>query len=657
MKSLRVKLTVIMVLLFVLSLSALAGLNYRQAHQAIQQNIETQLVETAKAQAEKISSTLATSQTELTTLARSPLFTNGDHNAIHNYLYSEVQNKKDLYEAIVWSDTNGNFVDAFGGTGSMANAPFFQTALEGRTFIFGPTKAQESGNQVVVIATPIKKANQITGILFGIVNVTAIDKIIDSIQVCETGYAYVLQNNGNTVFSKNKDILNKNVLTDPTTPPALKAITETTVNGETGVSRYEFNGVNKYIAHAPIQGTSWSINVNVPINEATSQLSAFAWGALITIVVVLLIVNTVIYLIASKITKPLVTLETAANKIASGNLSLTSLNITSKDELGRVALAFETMLSNLRSLVQQIGTSSGQVAAASEELSANSEQSAQAAISVAASITDTAQGADKQATSVADALALVKNITSSAQSEAEKTQSAVTILTQAVTAANAGNAAVSTAINQMTSIRQTVDNSAQVVTELGESSKEIGQIVETISGIASQTNLLALNAAIEAARAGEQGKGFAVVAEEVRKLAEQSQDAAKQITTLISDIQNKTGEAVLSMTEGTKEVRRGTEVVDQAGTAFRDISQNLKAAADISQEAAEAMSSQAQLSAKLLSAIEEINSISYAISSQAQTVSAATEEQSASMEEITASSQHLATLAEELKFAVQKFKM
>ncbi|MBP2651020.1 MAG: mcpA 6 [Firmicutes bacterium] len=657
MKSLRLKLTVIMVLLFILALGALGGLNYWQARQVILKNIETQLTDSAQAGATTISSTLATSKTELLAMARSPIIASGDPKAIQAYLYSENQNNKDLYQALAWSDSSGNFIDAYGETGKTTDAPFFTEAMTGKIFISDPFVDKKNGNSVIFVSVPIKNGDRITGIVYGLINVSSLGKAIDGIKVCETGYAYVTQKDGITIFHPNKEKLNNNMLTDATTLPALKTLVEHAINGETGVGSYELNGVKKYVAYTPIQGTNWSISVNAPANEAAAELNTFAWSALITIIIVLILVNIIIYFIAITITKPLTKLEAAANNIASGNLSITSLNITTKDELGRVATAFETMVGNLRSLVQHISNSSDQVAASSEELSASSEQSAQASLHITESITDTAQGADKQASSVADALTLVKNISSSAQSEAEKTNGAVTILNQAVAAANNGNKAVTTAINQMTSIRQTVDSSAQVVTELGESSKEIGQIVETISGIASQTNLLALNAAIEAARAGEQGKGFAVVAEEVRKLAEQSQDAAKQITTLISDIQGKTDEAVISMTNGTQEVRRGTEVVDHAGTSFRDIDHHLKEAAKITQEAANTMSNQAQLSIKLLEAIEAVNSISHSISSQAQTVSAATEEQSASMEEITASSQHLASLAEELKVAVQKFNL
>jgi len=237
------------------------------------------------------------------------------------------------------------------------------------------------------------------------------------------------------------------------------------------------------------------------------------------------------------------------------------------------------------------------------------------------------------------------------------TDSAAGKSVQAVETAKEGSQSIAKAITQMTKIEQTVNNSARVVTKLGERSKEIGQIVDTISGIAGQTNLLALNAAIEAARAGEQGRGFAVVAEEVRKLAEQSQDATKQIAELITEIQGDTNQAVIAMTEGTYEVKVGTEVVTTTGHAFGKITTLVTQVSEQVNEISAATQQLAASSQQIVLSVQEIDGLSKNAATEAETVSAATEEQSASMSEIASSSHDLANMAQELHEATSKFKL
>jgi len=228
---------------------------------------------------------------------------------------------------------------------------------------------------------------------------------------------------------------------------------------------------------------------------------------------------------------------------------------------------------------------------------------------------------------------------------------------QATNKASLGEDTVSKAIKQMGKVEATVNSSADVVERLGERSKEIDQIVEAISNIAGQTNLLALNAAIEAARAGEHGRGFSVVAEEVRKLAEQSQEAAKQISGLISVIQTDTNEAVLAMNQGTQEVKIGTTLVGNSGEAFKEI-QNI--VSDVSGKVQAISASVEELSSsslQIVDSVNEIDKLSGKSSEETQSVSAATEEQSASVQEIASASQTLANIAVELQKKASKFQI
>jgi methyl-accepting chemotaxis protein len=378
----------------------------------------------------------------------------------------------------------------------------------------------------------------------------------------------------------------------------------------------------------------------------------------------LLIVNIIVASVAigigvyvsRSISKPIQLITNSADELAKGNLQCDKLLINSSDEIGQLANSFNTMKENLRMLIKQVSDSSQHVAASSEELTAGAEQSAQATTQVAGTISEVAQGAEIQAKAVDAATLTVEQMSSGIQQVAANANAVSVMADKTTIAAGQGNRAVDAAISQMKSIEKSVIVSAQVVTKLGERSKEIGQIVDAISGIAGQTNLLALNAAIEAARAGEQGKGFAVVAEEVRKLAEQSQNASKQIAHLISDIQTETESAVSTMNDGTREVKVGAEVVNTAGQAFKEIVSLINDVSSQIKEITAAIQQMASGSQQIVASVQDIDRISKETAGQTQTVSAATQEQSASMEEIAASSQALAKMAEELQNAVSKFK-
>ena len=343
------------------------------------------------------------------------------------------------------------------------------------------------------------------------------------------------------------------------------------------------------------------------------------------------------------------------SKVAQGDLRV-HLATDSGDEFAQMADQANKMLENIRSMTKMIQKTADSVADSSDTLTSTSEQSANATQSVAQSITEVAEASQGQMHSVAEAKHQVDAFTNGLSEVTNAIESVAADIEHTSQKAEEGNRLVLATVDQMNAIADTVLSSSEVVAKLGERSKEIGNIVEVISGISGQTNLLALNAAIEAARAGEHGRGFAVVAEEVRKLAEESQNASKQIGDLIGAIQNETEQAVTAMETGRTEAEKGRENVSATGEGFSEILTMIRRIQNNSASIEKTMADLGNRAGKINTATGEIHEAAAKVASESQTVSAATEQQAAGMEEIAASSRGLSDMAQELKAAAAKFK-
>lgn len=389
---------------------------------------------------------------------------------------------------------------------------------------------------------------------------------------------------------------------------------------------------------------------NIDVSNAAKMILGFTLSAML--IAILLGVW-----IAKMIATPLKSMLKDVEAVAAGDLSIKKSQFDSDDEVGKLARAFNQMVANMRGMIKQVSQSAEQVAASSEELTAGSQQSAEASNNIATSITQVAQGSEKQVAAVNETSAIVQEISATMEEVSATAGEMATMSEQTASAAIEGKKSVDRAVSQMGAVSEGAKQAQAAAEGLKISSAQIGEIVGLISTIAGQTNLLALNAAIEAARAGEQGRGFAVVAEEVRKLAEQSEQAAHQIKKLVGSNHDSIGNVVGAIDVAIRDITEGVSLVNEAGNNFAAINEQVRRVTEQVRIIAKAINEAAIGSQRIVQSIKQVESVSRDAAAEAQTVSAATEEQSASMEEIAASSQSLAKLAVDLQAAVSKFRV
>lgn len=283
------------------------------------------------------------------------------------------------------------------------------------------------------------------------------------------------------------------------------------------------------------------------------------------------------------------------NRFADGDLTV-KLDVSSEDDIGKLFTGFNKSVANIHAMIQKLQESIETTASAATQISSSSEE--------------LAAGVQEQYSQSSEVAAAVEEMTRTIIENSTNASKTAQAAEENRKMAEGGGSIVQETTGKMRQIANVVTNSATTVEKLGTSSRQIGEIISVIDDIADQTNLLALNAAIEAARAGEQGKGFAVVADEVRKLAERTTEATKQIEGMIKSIQTETLDAVNSMKRGTQEVEEGMKLADKAGEALEKIVAETQRSVDMINQIAAASEEQSATSEQISRNIESISTVS-----------------------------------------------
>ena len=523
--------------------------------------------------------------------------------------------------------------------------PWYQNAESnpGQYIIATPHQTASTGEWVVTVSKQLEDGS---GVFAANLGLDALFEIVNNIQVGEQGYPFLMT-------------VNKTIIAHPTleggTDVSAESWAEEMLATEQGKFPYVFEGADKQMYVATNELTGWKIGGTMFKDEITEATSPILKTTLYVVIAALLILGVFLIVIIRSITKPLKQITEAATVMSSGDLR-SQLAINKKDEIGVLSQSFNKMGELLSSIIRHIHDQSSVISASSEELSATLAESRKASENIALAMNDVQDGFEQQSKKLSKSFKSLRKVSENIHSISDNTIQVTTNAQNAVNAADVGHGIVISTQQQMATIEGTFNRLSSDIGTVNTYANEIYEIVNVITSIADQTNLLALNASIEAARAGEHGKGFAVVAEEVRKLAEQTNNSSIQVKDIITAIQRESSKSVESMHDSLDEVSKGLDMFAQTETNFLQVKTFIEQLTDQLVEIQE----RAHLIAKdgdfVVGDIQVVEEISAKSKQLLQTVSNSTEAQLCSIEEISATAESLEAIVDDLLTEVSVFK-
>lgn len=573
-----------------------------------------------------------------------------------------------FYEAVGMTNKDGQ-VTVYSdieqvGKISIGDTEYFKKAMSGSPATSDAIQSKLNGEPVFVVATPIIDRDTVVGTVIGIIKInTFAAKYIQPIKMGKTGYAFLMARSGLICAHPDSSTILKSNLTDYDWGKTLASQDKGTVN-------YTLEGVAKIVSFVKEPLTGWTIAVTTNVDDIFSSTKSIRNSNILTTILVVLVVGLVIFLIVHKIIFALTKSVAFAEDVAKGSLD-NELTVNRNDEIGLLATALNKMTVNLRQMIStaeqktseaeqeserahvamkeadearkeaELAKRQGMLQAA-EQLEAIVEHISTTATELAAQVDESSKGAELQLERTGETATAIEQMNATVLEVARNATSAASHADDTKLKAEEGQDVVSSVVQSINEVNERSHKLTESLGALGRRAEDIGSVMTVITDIADQTNLLALNAAIEAARAGEAGRGFAVVADEVRKLAEKTMQATREVDEAIQAIQVASQDNIKGMQATSEVVTRTTSLASEAGNSLGAIVDVAIANADQVRSIASASEEQSATSEQIGNSSEEINRI-------AMETAAGMRESSTAVNELAEMTQRLQQVVDELK--------
>ncbi len=662
MKSIKVKLMVFFGILVAVICIGLGIISFINSSKALKSNLENTLPEVAAQTASNIQGRIEGELSSLESIAAREDIKDANNSADSKIpiLSEEVKRTGGIRLSII--DKEGNVTTSEGTHTNVKDKEYFKTALSGKSNVTDPSISKTDGSVVVIYAVPIKNNDEISGVLIETRDGNKLSDLTDQVKVGQTGTAFMINKNGTTIANSNRDLVLQmsNVIEEAKKDPKVQALADIEskmITKAKGTGEYEYEGENKFVGYAPVQGTDWSVGISVTQSEQLSELDSLKISIILSSVVFLIIGLVIIYILSNSISKGIKLTSKHLDILAEGNLSeeMSTKYLEAKDEIGVMTNAMKSMQESLRTMIRKIKENSSSINGQSENLSSISEEIANVSQNVTEAISEVAKGTSNQSEELIHITEILDEFSDKLSEMVGEIQVVDSNSREISLMANDSSSEMNGLNQSVINVSNSFKEFNNKIKSLGNDINEINEITSLINSVAEQTNLLALNAAIEAARAGEAGKGFSVVAEEIRKLAEQSKDSSENISKLISVISSNAETIVKESIVMDGEMVNQAKIIDNSITSFKKIIQAVDKVIpkiEVVKSSADKIENDKNV---ILTKINGLSSISVEVSASAQEISASSEEMNASTEEVASSAQILSNMTNQMIEEVNRF--